>query len=141
MIHCFLENQSDTVKAVAKAGKLAGPEFVGQGCTQRVGSDSYGYYVAEILKPGRLVALVRAEDEFVNGWAAGDMTCSMPTDVMVKQAAIGGNAASKYFDYVEKYGKKWYWCDVDPYGKIIRRRGNHAWLSWNGAFSYRDPSF
>lgn len=119
-------------------GKLSGPEFVGQGCTYRVGSDSYGYYVAEILKPGKLVAIVQSDDEWVTSWMDGYMTCSMPTDKLVKSAAAAQPAES--CEYVMRYGKNWYKCDVID-GKIIRRRGDRIGLSWNGAFSYRSSSF
>lgn len=138
MTHYFLENQVEDVRKRASDGKLAGPEFVGQGCTYRVGSDSYGYYVVEILKPARLVALIRADDEFITSWTDGSMKCSMPTDSAVK-GAVSGPAPCRDFDYIMRYGKDWYWCDIVD-GKIIRRRGSHARLSWNGAFSYRDPS-
>lgn len=138
MTHYFLENQAEDVRKRASEGKLTGPEFVGQGCTHRVGSDSYGYYVAEILKPGKLVALVQSDDEWVTSWMNGDMICTMPTDLIVKSVATGP-APSSIFDYIMRYGKNWYWCYIAD-GEIIRQRGSHAGLSWNGAFSYRDPS-
>ena len=140
MIHYFLENQVEDVRKRALERKLTGPEFVGQGCTRRVGSDSYGYYVAEILKPGKLVALIMADDEYVTSWMDGDMTCTMPTDKLVKNAAAGPNGPNPYFDYIMRYGKSWYRCQIIN-GKIARQRRSHAGLSWNGAFSYRDPSF
>lgn len=121
-------------------GKLSGPEFVGQGCTHRAGSDSYGYFVAEIIKPGKLVALVESDDEWVTSWTDGSMTCSMPTDRLVKSAVAAGSKPAEDREYVMRYGKKWYKCDVID-GKIVRRRGDGAGLSWNGAFSYRSPSF
>lgn len=140
MIHYFLENQVEDVRKRALEGKLTGPEFVGQGCTRRVGSDSYGYYVAEILKPGKLVALIMADDEYVTSWTDGDMICTMPTDQLVKNAVAGPNGPNPYFDYIMRYGKSWYGCQIIN-GKIVRLHRNHVWLSWNGAFSYRDPSF
>lgn len=139
MIHYFLENQPEGARKRANEKKLSGPEFVGQGCTYRSGSDLFGYYVAEILKPNRLVALVQSDDEWVTSWMDGDMTCSMPADAIIKSAAAGP-APSREFDYIMRYGKKWYWCDVID-GKIVKRRGDHVGLSWNGAFSYRDSSF
>lgn len=138
MTHYFLENQPEDMQKRALDGKLSGPEFVGQGCTYRVGSDSYGYYVAEILKPGKLVAIVQSDDEWVTSWMDGYMTCSMPTDKLVKSAAAAQPAES--CEYVMRYGKNWYKCDVID-GKIIRRRGDRIGLSWNGAFSYRSSSF
>ena len=139
MIHYFLENQVEDIRKRALEGKLTGPEFVGQGCTCRVGSDSYGYYVAEILKPGKLVALIMADDEYVTSWTDGDMTCTMPTDKLVKNAAAGPDGPNPYFDYIMRYGKSWYRCQIIN-GKIARQRRSHAGLSWNGAFSYHDPS-
>ena len=139
MTHYFLEIQSEDVRKRASEGKLTGPEFVGQGCTYRVGSDAYGYYVAEILEPGRLVALIGADDEYVTSWPDGNMVCTMPTDKLVKNAVVGPAGPNSGFDYIMRYGKSWYRCRVID-GKITRQRGNHAGLSWNGAFSYRDPS-
>ena len=140
MTHYFLENQTEDVRKRASEGKLTGPEFVGQGCTRRVGSDSYGYYVAEILKPGKLVALIMADDEYITSWTAGDMICTMPTDKLVKNAVAGFNGLNPDFDYFMRYGKGWYRCQIID-GKIVRQRRNRVGLSWNGAFSYRDPSF
>lgn len=141
MIHYFLENQRPDIVDAAKAGNLKGPEFVGQGCTQSVGSDSYGYYVAEILEPGKLVALVAAESEYIVSWADGGMRCSMPVDAVIRETVSNGMKPSRVFEYIKKYGGKWYWCHVSADGKIKRRNGAHAWLGWNGAYSYRDPSF
>ena len=138
MTHYFLENQPEDTQKRALDGKLSGPEFVGQGCTYRVGSDSYGYFIAEIIKPGRLIAIVQSDDEWVTSWMDGHMTCSMPTDKLVKSAAAAQPAES--CEYVMRYGKNWYKCDVID-GKIIRRCGDRIGLSWNGAFSYCNPSF
>lgn len=138
MTHYFLENQPEDAQKRALDGKLSGPEFVGQGCTYRVGSDSYGYFIAEIIKPGRLIAIVQSDDEWVTSWMDGHMMCSMPTDKLVKSAVAAQPAES--CEYVMRYGKNWYKCDVID-GKIIRRRGDRIGLSWNGAFSYRSPSF
>ena len=140
MTHYFLENQAEDIQKRALEGKLTGPEFVGQGCTYRVGSDSYGYYVAEILKPGKLVALVQSDDEWVTSWMNGDMICTMPTDKLVKNAVAGSNRPNPCFEYIMRYGKSWYRCEIID-GKIVRQHRNHAELSWNGSFSYRDPSF
>lgn len=142
MTHYFLENQPEYVQKRALDGKLSGPEFVGQGCTYSVGSDSYGYYVAEILRSGRLVALVPADAEYATSWTAGDMTCTMPADKVVKAAVAGPSRPNSEFKYVMKYGRKWYWCAVVD-GEIRRCCGRHgcAGLSWNGSFQYLDPSF
>lgn len=139
MTHYFLENQPEDVRKRVLEGKLTGPEFVGQGCTRSVGSDSYGYYVAEILKPGKLVALISADEEYVTSWADGNMTCTLPADKLVK-SAVAGSHPNRNFDYIMKYGKRWYKCEIIG-GEIVRRHGDHAGLSWNGSFSYRDPSF
>ena len=139
MIHYFLENQAEDIRKRALEGKLTGPEFIGQGCTYRAGSDSYGYYVAEIIKPGKLAAIVQSDDEWIMSWTDGHMTCSMPTDKLVKNAVTGSNGPNPYFEYIMRYGKKWYKCDIID-GKIVRRCRDHVGLSWNGAYSYRDPS-
>ena len=140
MMHYFLERQPEDVRRRAADGKLAGPEFVGQGCTYSVGSDSYGYYVAEVVKPGRLVALVPAEARYVTSWEAGDMTSAMPVDKILKSSVARPAGPNPEFDYIMRYGKNWYWCQAAN-GEIRRLRGNRARLSWNGSFSYRDPSF
>ena len=137
-MHYFLENQTEEIQKLAKERRLAGPVFVGQGCTQRCGSDSYGYFVAEILKPGRLVAIVCSESEFVNDWTDGSMTSRFPSETVVKASTSGDKYA---FDYIMKYGKSWYKCRVTQGGEIKRLPGVHCGLSWNGAFDYRDPSF
>ena len=128
------------MKRLAAERRLEGPVFVGQGCTKRCGSDSYGFYVAEILKPGRLVALVDADEEFETSWADGNMKCEFPSATLLKAAAARPEGPCREFSYAMRYGRSWYWCDVKD-GKVTRRPGDHARLSWNGAFSYRDPSF
>ena len=140
MTHYFLENQPEGVQKRAKEHRLSGPEFVGQGCTHNVRSDSYGYYVVEIVKPGRVVALVVAECEWAKSWMEGRMTCSMPTDLLLKHA-VSGMKTSSCFEYMVRYGRSWYWGERTPGGEIKRMPRDKACLSWNGAYSYRDPSF
>lgn len=140
MKHYFLENQSEEIKNKAIEHKFTGPEFVGQGCTQRVGSDSYGYYVVHIVVPGKIVGLAYAESKFITSWTDGHMSCSIKFDEVLKSFIKYGDKPNLDFIYIQKYGKKWYWCNVID-DKIIRSCGNCAYLSWNGAFSYRDPSF
>jgi len=139
-MHYFLENQSEEIRQKAEKREFTGPEFVGQGCTQQVGSDSYGYFVIEIIKPGRLAGLVRADSAFIGSWTEGSMTSKLPADAVFKTMASEPAGPHSEFDYIGRYGKNWYWCDVID-GKIRRRRGSHARLSFNGAYSYRDPSF
>lgn len=126
------------IQAAAKEGQLNGPVFVGQGCTRRCGSDSYGYFVAEILKPGRLAAVVNADSEFINDWTDGSMTSEFPSETVMKANISGDRRA---FEYIMKYGKGWYKCQVMPNGEIKRIPGAHCGLSFNGSYSYRDPSF
>ena len=143
MCHCFLEEQTDEVKRLAAERGFNSPVFVGQGCTYSVGSDSYGYYVVDIPRPGRLAAVTDADCEWATDWCAGDMTSSFPAVNVLKWRLAGSrpeDARLYGIEYVMKYGRRWYWCDVEG-GKITRRLGDHAGLSWNGAFSHRDPSF
>jgi hypothetical protein len=142
MMHYFIDQQPENIKKCINNKTLTGPEFIGQGCTERVGSDTYGYYVAEILKPNKIVALIAADAEYIKSWYDGSMECSLPTDKLLKYNIANPNKLNKNFYYIMRYGKNWYWCDIDIINsKIIRRHGAHATLSWNGAFSYRDPSF
>lgn len=140
MRHFHLDGQPEEVKARAAADKLDGPEFVGQGCTHRCGSDSYGYYVAEIIRPGRLAALLAADE--IPEDDLGSFSTSFPAENAVELAAMGGTRR-RYdpAEYVMRYGRHWYWCSVGEGGEIRRMPGRKVCLDWNGAYSYRDPSF
>jgi hypothetical protein len=100
--------------------------FVGQGVTQPVGSDSYGYYVAEVFN-NKFIALVSADSRFINGWQDGSMECTRPEDWQNK----------KTWCYFKKYGKKWYYANAE--GK--RSPGIAIKMHFYGAHAYRDPSF
>lgn len=140
MCHCFLEEQTDEVKKLAAERRLKGPVFVGQGCTRRSGSDSYGYYVAEIVEPGRIVGIVNADEDWISDWYAGDMNCRFPSAKILKWEADGRRGGYSPIEYIMRYGKSWYECERGADGKLRRMKGRHAGLSWNGAYSYRDPS-
>lgn len=143
MVHHFLEEQPEKTRKLAAEGKLKGPVFVGQGCTKRCGSDSYGYYVAEIVEPNRLVGIVSADEEWVSDWFEGSMKCEFPSAAILKWKAMGSSDRDSPVQYVMRYGKSWYRCERGMDGKLHRLKGRyaHAGLSWNGAHSYRNPAF
>jgi hypothetical protein len=100
--------------------------FVGQGVTESVGSDSYGYYVAEVFN-NKFIALVYADTKFIKGWQDGSMECTRPDNWQDK----------KTWKYFKKYGKKWYYANAE--GK--RFPGRNIRIHFYGAHAYRDPSF
>lgn len=100
--------------------------FVGQGVTNPVGSDSYGYYVAEVFN-NKFIALVSADTKFITGWQDGSMECTRPDNWQDK----------KTWQYFKKYGKKWYYANAE--GK--RFPGRCIRIHFYGAHAYRDPSF
>ena len=131
--HYNVETLSDELKALVNERKLTGPEFIGQGLSKRVGSDTYGYYICSIAmgknkKP--ICGICSAVTKFHGTWAEGDEDCTMP-----------GNAVPSIWRTT--YGKtksglpKWWQCDSNG----IRRAGARVSFSWNGAYSYKDPSF
>ena len=96
---------------------------VGVGATYTIGSDSYPYYVSEVL-PGGVIGLYEPGSHFENSWADGDMKvddfdASHHTEVYIKR----------------RYGKWWRVTkDGTPIEHFVRLRFGHA-------YSYRDPSF
>ena len=96
---------------------------VGLGATYSVGSDSYPYYVSEVL-PNGVIGLYQPNSHFEHDWTEGSMVAdkfdlSHETEVYIRKS----------------YGH-WWECDKD--GKRI-----HRWHSihFGHACSYRDPSF
>ena len=140
MKHYFLENQPEYIKTAAQNYKLIGPEFVGQGCTEQCGSDSYGYYIVDILIPRKLVALVPAKSNFTVSYPDGHMTSEMPMDQILQNTVKYGNNICPDYDYIQRWGKKWYRCEI-IHGQITRIKRSSIRLYWNGAHSYRDPHF
>lgn len=126
--HYNLEDQTQEIQDLAKAGKLTGPMFIGQGCTQSVGSDCYGAYITAKKQIGKktIFGLVQADVVMHGHWSEGDQDCSMPE---------GRRALPS--QWITKYGKNWYYCDTN--GK--RFPGDKCKYRFNGAYAYRDPSF
>lgn len=111
-----------------------GPEFLGQGWTHRVGSDSYGGYVVEIkeLPNGKTIyGLANADSVMETTWEEGTMTCTMP------KGAIATSWVIAYGKHKKTGLPKWWFCDANG----ARCLGRHCGFSWNGAYAYRDPSF
>ena len=102
---------------------------VGTGLTESVGSDSYGFYVSEVLGNG------------VYG------IYSAPANWSDKNPYYGGTMETKAFDPTHKsefYIKRSYghWWRVHPNGKRISRfSGRYCHISFGHAYNYRDPSF
>lgn len=117
------------LEAEAKAYKLTGPCFIGQGWSEQVGSDCYGGYVTFIgtnAEGKPFYGLVSADTEFTKCWEDGSQTCTMPKDRTPEM-------------YVVQFRGNWWKCN----DKGERYLGSHMKVrySWNGAHSYRDPSF
>ena len=100
--------------------------FVGQGVTETVGSDAYGYYIAKVFN-NKFIALVSADSKYITGWQDGSMVCTRPDNWQNK----------KTWQYLKKYGKKWYYANAE--GK--RFPGRDIRIHFYGAHAYRDPSF
>ena len=100
--------------------------FVGQGVTELVGSDKYGYYVAKVFN-NKFIALVPADSKFIHGWQDGSMECTRPDNWQDENT----------WQYFKKYGKKWYRANA----KGKRVLGMDIRLNFYGANAYMDPSF
>lgn len=132
MTHCFPKDREAELKIIAEAHGFNGPVFEGQGISKRVGSDCYGYYITSLKKKGKktVAGIVPADDKFITSWTDGSMECSMPK-------------SKKPSEWICNSGKlkdgspKWWYCDKN--GKKFN--GKKAGFSFNGAISYRDPSF
>ena len=102
---------------------------VGVGLTKSVGSDSYGYYVSEVL-PNGVYGIYSPKAQFTdkNPYYGGEME----TD------AFDPNHKSDF--YIKRsYG---HWWIVHPNGKRISRlSGKYRGISFGRAHNYRDPSF
>ena len=68
--------------------------FVGQGVTESVGSNKYGYYVAKVFN-NKFIALVPADSKFMHGWQDGSMECTRPDNWQDENT----------WQYYKKYGK------------------------------------
>lgn len=124
--HYNLEDQTQEIQCLANSHKLTEPLFVGQGCSQSVGSDCYGRYITAKKQIGKktIFGLVDADTTMHGHWTEGDMDCSMPEDKTPER-------------WITKYGKSWYFCFEDG----TRILGFKCTYRFNGAYAYRDPSF
>ena len=135
--HYNLDKISPCLKSFVDNGDLLMPMFVGQGWSERVGSDEYGGYIVSfgILPNGKpIVGLVDAYTQMFTSWEDGSEKCALP-----------GNASDpsqcKPTRFVTTYGKqpngmpKWWFCNSEGV------RSGKCCYSWSGASSYSDPSF
>ena len=132
--HVFLDKQPQAIQNLAKAGKLTGPLFVGQGVSFRCGSDCYGKYIIYISPDCKTVGLIDSDSAFIESWTDGNMTSTMPADAFDRKP--------ENLRWIQRYGDKWYcayWNASER--KVIRHKGCKTLLCWNGSFNYRDPSF
>lgn len=101
--------------------------IIGIGATYRVGSDSYPYYISEIL-PNGIYGLYSPKSHFKKSWTDGTMIVD-PFDTKQKSTM-----------YIKRYYGNWY--EVDITGKRRRRlTTKYSHLNFGKACSYRDPSF
>lgn len=121
--------KEEMLREEAKSKGFTEPKFVGQGCCHRSGSDRYGYYVAKIFN-SKLIAIVRSEDKMAVHWTDGSMNCRRPSNWQNAECWI----------YLAKYGKRWYLASPKTLKRCVGTR-NVFPLSFNGAYSYLDPSF
>lgn len=100
---------------------------VGVGVTYSVGSDSYPYYIAEVL-PNGIIGLYSPSSHFEKSWTDGEMK----VDPFMPEA--------KATFYVKRrYGN---WWKVNKDGTpIMKWGGRHCNVSIGRAYSYQDPSF
>lgn len=102
---------------------------VGLGATKSVGSDSYPYFISEILANG-VIGIYRPNSCFddKHPWQAGELVVDEfnpdhPTEMYIKRC----------------YG---HWWEVDKNGKRIQRfDSRYVHFSLGHAYSYQDPSF
>lgn len=144
--HYNLDSQDSKIQQLAKDHKLPWPCFVGQGASKRVGSDVYGLYVTSMAKSktGKpIVGLTHAKTQFTTSWADGSEDCSLDM-----------HSAKPDF-WITTYGHDkmtgndiWWRCSQDGTrltAKNFRQLGatelGKIRLDWNGAASYKDPSF
>lgn len=134
--HYNLDKLDNDLRKLAEDHKLVGPCFIGQGLSESVGSDCYGYYITtkvsiDKLYNGRVVkskvvyGIARASEVMHGSWVEGDMDCSID----LKTASPS--------QWITQYGKSWYFCDING----NRYPGMKCHYGWNGAFASRDPSF
>ena len=101
----------------------------GTGATMCVGSDAYPWYVSEVLLNG-IIGMYQPKSWFddKHPWEGGSEVVAAfdakhPSEIYIKR----------------RYGK---WWKVTREGKTVSRfTSRYQRLSFNGAHSYRDPSF
>ena len=99
----------------------------GTGVTESVGSDSYPFYVSEVL-PNRVIGLYPPSSHFEKSWTDGHQVVDK----------FDANMPSKF--YIKRRYGNWWQCTKD--GKPLRKwGGRYNRISFGHAYSYQDPSF
>ena len=96
---------------------------VGLGATYSIGSDSYPYYVSEVL-PNGVIGLYEPSSHFEHDWTEGSMVVDK----------FDSSHASEV--YIRKSYGHWWECDKDG-----KRKCRWHSIHFGHACSYRDPSF
>jgi hypothetical protein len=100
---------------------------IGTGATLYVGSDSYPYYVSEVLPKG-VYGLYSPHAHFEKSWTDGSMTVDK----------FDANHTSTIY-LKRRYGK---WWEVSPEGSPRKPfTSKYSHLHFGKAHAYRDPSF
>ena len=136
--HYLVDQQSAEIQQLVATNQLKGPMFVGQGLSQPVGSDCYGYYIVATKKIGNktIFGITGANAIMHSDWTAGDMDCSINIDTAKPTQWI--IARGKIHRYGKTIDAPQYWyCDANG----VRFPGRKASFGWNGAYAYQDPSF
>ena len=129
MLHYNVDKQTPEIQKQVADNALAGPEFIGQGCSYTPWTDTFGYYIVSLSHDMRIVGLVHADSKYTKCWEDGHMTSKMPENQIPDEWAV-------------KYGGKWYEGVFNKAtGKVMRIPGKHWNLHWNGCYNYRSPEF
>ena len=99
----------------------------GVGATMSIGSDSYAYYVSEVLKNG-VVGLYSPRSSFEKSW----------TDGVMKVDSFDISHASDF--YIKRRYGKWWKCTKDG-NPLQRWTSKYVHLTFGRAYAYQDPSF
>lgn len=100
----------------------------GLGATMNVGSDSYPYYVSDVL-PNGVIGLYSPGSHFEHDWVDGykkvdAFDSKHPTEIFIKKAY-----------------RKWWVVDQSGKKRIRRFTSRYQSLHFGTATSYRDPNF
>lgn len=125
--HYNVDKLEPKLKVLVESRKLTEPCFIGQGLSNRVGSDCYGFYIVDKRQFDKHIiwGITHAKQVMHGDWTEGDMDCSIDID----------NATPT--SWIMKWRGKWWFCD-ELGNRYINEKCK---FGWNGAYGYRDPSF